>query len=292
MLPCTKQACNSLGWSANFFLAFPSVYIHINLFFIHTFALLFFSFLTCSLMHSWSRDPMTAVFILKHTWRISHTQYKYNYSLWNTPGELATHSTATHSKGLKSTSTIIPGTWTISPYTVTFPWTAIVTDLSVHDNWPLCFSLLVAGAWLPFTTSVTFSWNSTIKKMDNINNVTVNSFRPRPPALFLLHDPRPPGSHTFHTSVPAYANTNGTITRLVACTTSGNVLCSMFSGSWETLWIFKVVRCTKINKSHTDSNGIRASSFNIWTADFAQLLTLGTLTNSQTIIFGDSNCAP
>ena len=112
MLPCTEQACNSFGGSVNVSSAFPSVYIHINLFLIHTFALLFFSFLTCSLMHSWSRDPMTAVFILKHTWRISHTQYYY--SLWNTPGELATHSTATHSKGLKTTLTIIPGTWTIN----------------------------------------------------------------------------------------------------------------------------------------------------------------------------------
>ena len=43
------------------------------------------------------------------------------------------------------------------------------------------------------------------------------------------------------------------------------------------------------NKSPTVSNGVRASSFEIWTADLAQLLTMGTLTNSQSFIFGDSN---
>ena len=37
------------------------------------------------------------------------------------------------------------------------------------------------------------------------------------------------------------------------------------------------------------SNGTGASSFQIWIANLAQLLTLGTLTNSQTFIFGDSN---
>ena len=60
------------------------------------------------------------------------------------------------------------------------------------------------------------------------------------------------------------------------------------------MWIFKVVRwshdrCMKINKSHSVSNGIRASSFEIWTANLAQSLTMGTLTNSQSFIFGDSN---
>ena len=62
------------------------------------------------------------------------------------------------------------------------------------------------------------------------------------------------------------------------------------------MWIFKVVRwshdrCTKINKSHSVSNGIRlrASSFEIWTANLAQSLTVGTLTNSWSSIFGDSN---
>ena len=79
-------------------------------------------------------------------------------------------------------------------------------------------------------------------------------------------------------------------------TTSSDVLCSKFGGVWETLWIFKVARwthnrCTKINKSLTVtvSNGIRASSFEIWTANLAQLLTVGTLTNSQSFIFWDSN---
>ena len=48
-------------------------------------------------------------------------------------------------------------------------------------------------------------------------------------------------------------------------------------------------RCTKIIKSPTVSNGIGASSFEIWTPSLAQLLTLGTLTNSRSFIFGDSN---
>ena len=60
------------------------------------------------------------------------------------------------------------------------------------------------------------------------------------------------------------------------------------------LWIFKVARwthdrCMKINKSPTVSKGIRASSFEIWTANLAQLLTAGTLTNSWSFVFGDSN---
>ena len=43
---------------------------------------------------------------------------------------------------------------------------------------------------------------------------------------------------------------------------------------WETLWIFKVARWThnrwpKINKSPTVSNGLGASSFEIWTANLA-----------------------
>ena len=63
---------------------------------------------------------------------------------------------------------------------------------------------------------------------------------------------------------------------------------------FERLWIFKVVRwtcnrCTKINKSPTASNGIRASSFEIWTANLAQSLTVGTLTNSRSFIFGVSS---
>ena len=77
-------------------------------------------------------------------------------------------------------------------------------------------------------------------------------------------------------------------------TTSGNVLCLKFSGVWETLWIFKVVRWTcdrwpKINKIPAVSNGVGASSFEIWTANLARLLTVGTLTNSWSFIFGDSN---
>ena len=77
-------------------------------------------------------------------------------------------------------------------------------------------------------------------------------------------------------------------------TTSGDVLCSKFGWVWETLWIFKVARwtcdrCTKINKSPTVSNDVRASSFEIWTANLARSLTVGTLTNSRSFIFGDSN---
>ena len=65
-------------------------------------------------------------------------------------------------------------------------------------------------------------------------------------------------------------------------TTSGDVLCLKFGGVWETLWIFKAAtwtrnRCTKINKSPTVSNGVRASSFEIWTANLVQSSTLGTL---------------
>ena len=78
------------------------------------------------------------------------------------------------------------------------------------------------------------------------------------------------------------------------CTTSIDVFCLNFGGVWETLWIFKVVRwthdrCIKINKSPTVSNGIRASSFEIWTANLAQSFTLGTLTKSRSFIFGDSS---
>ena len=102
-----------------------------------------------------------------------------------------------------------------------------------------------------------------------------------------------------HTSIPAYANRNGILARLIALflllfTTSGNVLCLEFGGVWETLWIFKVVRwthdtATKINKSPTVSNGVGASSFLIWTANLAQSLTMGTLTNSQSFVSGDPN---
>ena len=102
-----------------------------------------------------------------------------------------------------------------------------------------------------------------------------------------------------YTSISAYANRNRILARLVASfpllfTTSGDVVCSKFGEVWEMLWIFKVPRWThdrwlKINKSPTVSNGIGASSFEIWTANLAQLLTVGTLTNSRNFIFGDSN---
>ena len=77
-------------------------------------------------------------------------------------------------------------------------------------------------------------------------------------------------------------------------TTSGNVFCLKISGVWELLWVFKVVRwthdrCMKINKSPTVSNGIGALSFEIWTANLALSLTMATLTNSWSFIFGDSN---
>ena len=102
-----------------------------------------------------------------------------------------------------------------------------------------------------------------------------------------------------HMCISAYASGNGILVRLIALfpllfTTSGDVLCSKFGEVWETLWIFKVARWTrnrwpKINKSPTISNGVGASSFEIWTANMAQLFTVGTLTNSQSFIFGDSN---
>ena len=101
-----------------------------------------------------------------------------------------------------------------------------------------------------------------------------------------------------HTRISAYANRNGILARLVALfpllITSANVICSKFCEVWETLWIFKVVRwmrdrCPKINKSPTVSNGVRASSFEIWTANLAQSLTVCTLTNSQNFIFGILN---
>ena len=101
-----------------------------------------------------------------------------------------------------------------------------------------------------------------------------------------------------HTSISAYANRNGILVRLVASfpplfTTSGDVVGSKFGEVWETLRIFKVARWThdrwpKINKSPTVSNGLGASSFEIWTANLAQSLTVGTLTNSRSFIFGDS----
>ena len=92
---------------------------------------------------------------------------------------------------------------------------------------------------------------------------------------------------------------NRILARLVALllllfTTSSDVLCLKLGGVWETLWIFKVARwthnrCMKINKSPTVSNATGALSFMIWTANLAQLLTLGTLTNPQSFISGDSN---
>ena len=57
---------------------------------------------------------------------------------------------------------------------------------------------------------------------------------------------------------------------------------------FERHWIFND-RYTKVNKSPTVSNGVGASSFEIWTANLAQLLPMGTLTNSQSFIFGVSN---
>ena len=65
------------------------------------------------------------------------------------------------------------------------------------------------------------------------------------------------------------------------------------SAKFERHWISKVARwtcdrCPKINKSPTVSSGVGASSFEIWTANLAQSLTVCTLTNSQSFIFGDS----
>ena len=126
---------------------------------------------------------------------------------------------------------------------------------------------------------------------------------PSPPDLLPYREtpdrPVAAGKQTLHTSISAYANRNGILARLVASfpllfTTSGDVLCSKFGEVWETLWIFKVAKWTrnrwpKINKSPTVSNGVGASSFEIWTANLAQSLTVGTLTNSRSFIFGDSN---
>ena len=105
----------------------------------------------------------------------------------------------------------------------------------------------------------------------------INPLCPSPPAL----------------GIPAYANRNRILEKLVASfhrlfTTSSDVLCSKFGGVWETLWVFKAARCThdrcmKINKSPTVSYGVGTSFFKIWTANLAQLLTLGTLTNSQSL---------
>ena len=102
-----------------------------------------------------------------------------------------------------------------------------------------------------------------------------------------------------HTGIPGYANRSGILMRFVASfpqlfTASGDTICLKFGGVWEMLWIFKVGRwthnrCMKINKSTTVSNGVGASSFEIWTANLAQLLTLGTQTNLWSFIFGDSN---
>ena len=128
-----------------------------------------------------------------------------------------------------------------------------------------------------------------------------NPLCPRPPvtahSFSFPHDPRPPRSSQLADTplMLAYANRNENLTRLIASfpllfTTSSDVLCSKFSGVWEMLWIFKVARwthdgCTKINKCPT---GVRASSCKIWTANLVQSLTVGTLTNSQSFIFGDS----
>ena len=84
---------------------------------------------------------------------------------------------------------------------------------------------------------------------------------------------------------------------LLLFTTSGNVLCLKFDGVWETLWIFLsfalVTQKMHENKQkpycYSVSSGVGASSFEIWTANLAQSLTLGTLTNSQSFIFGNSN---
>ena len=76
-----------------------------------------------------------------------------------------------------------------------------------------------------------------------------------------------------HTSIPAYANRNGILARLIALfpllfTTSSDVLCSKFDRVWEMLWIFKVARwthdrCMKINIGPTVSNGV-SQSFILW----------------------------
>ena len=50
-----------------------------------------------------------------------------------------------------------------------------------------------------------------------------------------------------------------------------------------------MIDARKINKSPTVNNGFGASSFEIWTANLAQSLTVGTLANSLSFIFGDSN---
>ena len=101
------------------------------------------------------------------------------------------------------------------------------------------------------------------------------------------------------TSISDYANRNGILTRLVSpcfcyCLLLPEMSFVQSSVEFERQCEFSKLRderttMPKINKSPTVSNGISALSFEIWTANLAQLLTVGTLTNPQSFIFGDSN---
>ena len=82
-------------------------------------------------------------------------------------------------------------------------------------------------------------------------------------------------NHMHHAGIPTYADRTRILAKLVASflllsIISSDVLCLTFGWVWQMLWIFKVARWThnrrmKINKYPTASNGVRASSFEIWT---------------------------
>ena len=165
--------------------------------------------------------------------------------------------------------------------------------------------LPVFNPFLASSTCKVYTWKPAVQnqlcRSITLQITPYNPLCPRPPttarSFSFLHDPRPPGS-TLHTGIPVYANRNRILLRLVASflllfTTSGDDLCSKLGRVYEALWIFKVARrihdrCTKI-KSPTVSNGVGTSSFDIWTANLAQSLTVGTLTNPWSFIFRDSN---
>ena len=89
-----------------------------------------------------------------------------------------------------------------------------------------------------------------------------NPLCPRSPvtthSFFLLLDPRSPSNRTLHTGIPAYANRNGILTRLLVSfspLSTGDVLwwslrdTVFFNCQMDTWYI-----CMKINKSPTVSN--------------------------------------
>ena len=107
----------------------------------------------------------------------------------------------------------------------------------------------------------------------------------------------PPSNHTLHTGILAYANKK----RFLSPETCSLISTIVHYFQWCPVFKVRSLRdvnfrsCEmdipymKINKSPTVSSGVRASSFKIWTTNFAKSLILGTLTNSRSFIFGDSN---